>query len=63
MHDEEEVKLYRKLGISPPTHERHLTDEQITTGMKRLLPDKWRLEGNMLRGMTEMGELVLHTHR
>ncbi len=47
------------MGLEAPTHSAHLTDEQIQEHSKRLLPRSWKLEGNKLKGQTDMGELVL----
>ena len=50
---------YRKtLGMEAPKAFPHLTEEDIAKNMKRLQPNSWTLEGNILRGMTDMGELV-----
>lgn len=53
--------LYRKWGLEPPkaiSHgvndtPEHPLGEQLT----RLMPHSWRLEGNQLIGMTDIGEL------
>jgi len=46
-----------KLGIPPPITSSHGTDQNIADNMKRLIPNKWHLEGNQLIGQTELGEL------
>lgn len=51
---------YEKLGVTPPEHLEHGTDEDIRKNMQKLLPTKWRQEGNLLIGETEMGEVVNH---
>lgn len=50
--------LFRKLDVALPTSEGHGTDDEIRANMHQLLPNTWLLEGNQLKGMTEMGELV-----
>ena len=47
------------MGVEAPTHSAHMTDEQIQEHSKKLLPRSWKLEGNKLKGQTDMGELVL----
>lgn len=59
MFDEKELAQFKKMGIEAPTHSAHLTDEQIQEHSKRLLPRSWKLEGNKLKGQTDMGDLVL----
>lgn len=59
MYSESELKAFSKMGVEPPIQNKHLTDDQISAQMNKLLPDSWRLEGNQLKGMTSMGELVL----
>lgn len=46
-----------KLGIEPPIISTHGTEEDIQRNLKRLMPIKWRQEGNQLIGQTEVGEL------
>ena len=60
MYSEQELAQFNKMGVTPPTHTPHLTDEQIAEHSKKLLPRQWKLEGNQLKGQTDMGELVLH---
>ena len=47
----------RKLDVALPTADAHGTDEEIRKNLKPLKPSEWRLEGNELIGMTDMGEL------
>ena len=49
---------YEKLGIPEPSHEEHLDVADIPNRMRRLMPNSWKLQGNELVGMTEMGPLV-----
>lgn len=59
MWSEDQLKWYDKHQKARPTHTPHgITSENINEHMRELRPDSWRLEGNVLRGMTEMGELV-----
>ena len=58
MQDEKVLKEFAKWGVEPPSSERHGTDEDIRSQMVKLLPNRWRLEGNKLTGDTEHGELV-----
>ena len=52
------LKEFEKWGKRPPSSEPHGTEEDIRNNMKQLLPNQWRLEGNILKGKTQMGELV-----
>lgn len=47
----------RKLGMPLPTATPHLYVDDIQKKLKRLMPNSWRLEGNELIGMTDVGEL------
>lgn len=56
---EDQLKWYDKVGKARPTHIPHgITSENINEHMKRLMPNKWELKGNLLIGETEMGPLV-----
>ena len=46
------------MGIDPPTRDPHGTLDEISDKMLKLMPHSWKLEGNLLKGQTEMGELV-----
>lgn len=56
-HHPDEDYFNKILDAAPPTVSTHGTDDDIRANMKQLLPSSWRLEGNQLIGMTEMGEL------
>lgn len=43
------------LDAPPPTAVPHLTEEEIKEHMKPMLPNKWRMEGNLLIAETENG--------
>ena len=59
MFSEDQLKWYDRYNKARPTHIPHgITAENINEHMKRLQPESWRLEGNQLIGMTEMGPLV-----
>lgn len=62
MHDKKyyapDHDFIRKLGAAPPSAEVHGTEEEISKNLKRLMPNSWRMEGNQLIGMTDMGPLV-----
>lgn len=57
MLDEATLKFFEKHGKAPPTVDRHGTEQDIANNMKRLLPRSWKLFGNELVGMTDVGEL------
>lgn len=57
MHDENELKQFDKWGKPRPSHEPHGTAEDIRANLKRLDCSGWRLEGNLLKCDTDMGEL------
>lgn len=59
MYNEKELKLYEKLGIKAPESISHGTDlKDFNELARKLKPYSWKLTGNQLRGMTDMGELV-----
>jgi len=47
-----------KLDAAPAYTSPHGTDEDIREKLKPLSTTKWRLEGNILKCKTDMGELV-----
>lgn len=49
--------FYKKHGVKPPESFSHGTEEDIKSKLKELRPNSWRLEGNILYGQTDMGEL------
>lgn len=53
-----DTDFIRKLGAAPPVAIPHGTDEDIRDKLTPLKPNSWKLEGNKLTGMTEMGLLV-----
>lgn len=53
-----DTDFLRKLDVALPTADEHGTEEEIQANMNQLLPNSWKLEGNQLKGMTSMGELV-----
>lgn len=50
--------FFRKLDVPLPEAHPHGSDDEIRANMNRLLPNSWKLEGDQLKGMTSMGELV-----
>lgn len=56
--DPQTVREFERWGAAPPSSDSHGTEEEIASNMKRLLPNKWHLDGNRLIGETEMGPLV-----
>ncbi len=59
MYNEKELRFFDALGIRRPDHISHsVNQDTISSALKQLRPHTWRLEGNQLRGMTDMGELV-----
>lgn len=58
MWGEDQLKWYDKVQKARPTHIPHgVNADNIQDHMKRLMPNNWRLEGNVLVGQTDMGEL------
>lgn len=49
---------FDKHGVSRPENISHVREEDIEKSMKRLMPRTWKLEGNKLTGMTDVGPLV-----
>lgn len=59
MFSEDQLKWYDKYNKARPTHIPHnISTDDLEKHMRKLQPKKWRLEGNRLIGMTEMGPLV-----
>ena len=57
MQDEAVLKQFARWGKNPPTIDKHGTEADIQNNMKKLMPNSWRMEGNQLIGMTDVGEL------
>jgi hypothetical protein len=55
---EKELAVYAKLGIDPPEHFEHGTEEEIRANLKPLKAIQWTLEGNKLIAHTSMGTYV-----
>ena len=49
---------YEALGVEPPKHAEHGTDEDIRRLMVKAVPIRWFQRGNELVAETELGELV-----
>lgn len=59
MFNEDQLKWYDKVGRARPTHIAHgISSDNLHEHMRQLLPHSWKLEGNLLSGMTDMGPLV-----
>lgn len=59
MYDETELKFYDRVGARRPSSEPHgVSPNTISEYLRPLKPHSWRLEGNKLIGMTDMGPLV-----
>lgn len=59
MFSEDQLKWYDRYNKARPTHIPHgVNSDELDKHMRRLQPESWRLEGNQLIGMTEMGPLV-----
>ena len=56
--DEKTIKEFNSWGKEPPKHYPHGTEEDIADKMERLMPNEWRLEGNVLIGKTKYGTLA-----
>lgn len=59
MYNDAELKQFDKLGIKRPEHSSHgVTPNELGERLRRLNIRNWRLEGNQLKGMTDMGPFV-----
>lgn len=59
MYSEDELKFFDYYGVKRPSHEPHgVNPDNIAENLRKLRPYSWRLEGNKLIGMTDMGPLV-----
>lgn len=56
--DDKTAKQFERWGKNPPSHTPHGLPDDIRASLQRLQPRNWRLEGNKLIGMTDMGPLV-----
>lgn len=55
---EQTTKEFSRWGKPLPTSQGHGTTDDIRQSLTKLKPNSWRMEGNKLIGMTEMGELA-----
>lgn len=53
-----ETDFLRKFDLPAPASYVHGTEDDVRAKMTQLKPNSWRLEGNKLIGMTDMGPLV-----
>lgn len=58
MLDPKTNEWFIKNNLTPPTHQAHLRDDEIENHMEKLMPNKWRLEGNLLIGETKFGPVA-----
>lgn len=49
---------FDKHGVKRPDNIPHVHEADIEKNMQRLMPHSWKLEGNKLIGMTDVGPLV-----
>lgn len=57
MYHHPDEDFFRKLNVDLPKTSAHGTEEDIRGNLKRLDTRDWKLKGNQLTCMTEMGEL------
>lgn len=60
VHSDVYLGWLEKQGAGLPYFANHGTEDDVRKKMTALRPTKWVLEGNRLRGMTEMGEVTLN---
>jgi len=54
----DDLKLFKEWGVPLPTRDAHGTEDDIRQNLKSVKPTNWRMEGNMLKADTELGELA-----
>ncbi len=57
LYTDSHLGWFDKIGAERPEHIGHIKEDEIDKAMTRLMPNSWRLEGNMLIGQTEVGPL------
>lgn len=56
MHEDKTVeKLYQELGLEPPEHIKHLTEDELREKLKVVSNHKWSQQGTTLRCTCELG--------
>ncbi len=55
MQNEEERDLYRELGLKPPEHLRHLTEDELREKLKIQTEHNWKQRGNSLYCKCDLG--------
>lgn len=58
LYSDAHLGWFDKHGVERPENIPHIKEEDIDKSMKRLMPNSWKLEGNKLTGMTDVGPLV-----
>ena len=58
MLNDNEKEMYERWGKTPPTHSPHGTPEDIQENMKPIMPTRWRQEGNLLIGESDLGQIA-----
>lgn len=56
MYEEKELKWFDRQGVKRPEHASHgATPDNLSEKIRKLDVRNWRLEGNILKGDTDMG--------
>lgn len=55
MQNEEERNLFRELGLTPPEHLKHLTEDELREKLKIKTEHHWRQQGNVLICKCDIG--------
>ena len=59
MWNSKELEFYDRHNKQRPSHIQHgVSPDNINEHMRKLQPRSWKLHGNVLTGMTDMGPLV-----
>jgi|GEM_PF-4212980 len=58
MLDDKTIKDFNDWDLPPPSTVTHGNDADIQLMMKKLIPNSWHLEGNLLVGETSMGTIA-----
>lgn len=56
-----DAELLEAAGEDAPAVTEHGTEDDIKNKMTRLMPNQWRLEGNLLIGTTADGDVLAQT--
>lgn len=58
MLNDNEKEMYERWGKTPPSHTPHGDPDDIKSNLQPVIPKRWRQEGNMLIGETEIGRIA-----